>query len=469
MKTKVYITALLLVAIIVAIMISSAAWFSANSLVDTTITTVTAADSLRMTISVPNDHANPDSYLGQTGVQYNGLDSPYVLKYYPVQLQAVASGSADLFMYCDISAVSIQSIIEDEPLVELNENQILSNFTWRFGVPQVSTVFNPETGEYEERVTEKIYKNNNGFLFSEEGEPFAVQDGAAYNFTLYLYFLGEEGYELMQQTNADIPDEYIFAYSDISYMWATFYITISIGIKGLYRISFDSMGGTPCDSIPTTGGNTILLPTTQHTDQSKYFGGWYDNPSFVGDPFEVDTLTRRPRRTDFTLYARWLDKPAVRFDANGWWGVLPPTQYVMPGDTASDPQTADIIAWTTTPMTYQQYVANPVPFDFENTTIHGDLTLYAVWRTRHLITLHMDTVYSGYLVVDGVTYNSTYTFYVYDGDTIPNIYHPEPDSSIREFKRWSTKGDALLYTLAPQYDFSTVITGPVHLYAYYGI
>lgn len=468
MKTKIYITALLLAGLIIAIMISSAAWFSANSLVDTTTTIVTAADSLKMTISVPNDHANPDSYLGQTGIQYNGLDSPYFLNYYPVELQVSTAGNMGLFMHCDISAVSIKSIIEDEPVEELAEQDIIKNFTWRFGVPQRRMVFNPDTGLYEEQITEKIYKNNNGFLFSEEGQPFGIEDGASYNFNLYLYFLGEEGYELMQQTQANISDEYIFEYSDISYMWATFYISISIGIKDLYQITFNSMGGTPCEPIPTTGGHTIMLPVTENSDQTKYFGGWYDNMSFGGEPYEVDTLISRPKHNDFTLYAKWLDKHAVTFNANGWSGTLPQTQYIMPGGKASDPQTADIIAWTTTPMTYQQYVANPSPFNFANTVINGDLTLYAVWRTRHLITLHIDTVYSGYLVVGGVTYNSTYTFYVYDGETIPDIYTPEPDSSMREFKKWSTDSNASSYLVADTYNFGTIVTAPVHLYAYYG-
>lgn len=460
---------MLLVGLIVALVISSAAWFSANSLLDTTFTVVTAADSLKMTISVPNDHANPDSYLGQTGIQYNGLDSPYFLTYFPVQLQVSTAGNTGLFMHCDISEISIKSIIEDEPIEDLTEQNILNNFTWRFGVPQRRMVFDPETGQYEEILTEKIYKNNNGFLFSEDDQPFGIEDGASYNFNLYLYFLGEEGYELMQQTQADIPDSYIFEYSNISYMWATFYISIEIGIKDLYQINFNSMGGTPCDSIPTTGGHTIMLPTTEISDQTKYFGGWYDNNSFVGEPYEVNTLINRPKHSDFTLYAKWESKPAVSFNANGWTGTLPAPQYIMPGGTSVDPQTEDIIAWTTSPMSYQQYTANPTPFNFTDTVINGNLTLYAVWRTRHLITLHMDTNYSGYLVVEGVTYNSTYTFYVYDGETIPNIYNPEPDSSTREFKKWSTDSKAITYISASAYNFGTVITAPVHLYAYYGI
>ena len=251
-------------------------------------------------------------------------------------------------------------------------------------------------------------------------------------------------------------------------MWSTFYITINIGIRDLYTINFDSNGGSGCQSIKTR--REMADTSAYHRRLNQDFRRLVRRPAISGQPFENDSLVKNPSKTGFTLYARWLDKPALSFNANGFTGAqMPATQYLEPGDIPSNPgfPHEDIVAWTEEPMSYDDYMANPTPYDF-NQPIYESKTLYAVWRVKHLVTLHMDTNYGGYLIVDGERYDSVYTFYVYDVQNY-SIYRPEADSAMREFKKWSLDSSASSYITAPAYDFSTAVTAPVHLYAYYGL
>ncbi len=468
LKVKIYFSIIILVGLLVAMVMSSIAWFTVNLEVQSSEVTLTASSSLGLNISIPQEYENEDSYMGQTGLQYEGLDSPYKLVYDPIAIDAEVGDEKDYYLYSDISDVEIDTVMDEEALV-LSDEEITDNFTWRYGVMRRVTEINPDTGLEEQNYVEKFYKNNNGFLYDEEtGEPFRVYDNQTQTLTLYLIFIGEEGYSLLESTQADISQEYKFIYSDIAYMWATFNIRVNIGIRELYTISFNSMGGSDCESIPTTGGAMVNLPTPTIEDETKYFGGWYDNPLGEGDEFVNDTLVNEPRQQGFTLYAKWIDKAVLSFDANGYPDDMPSSQYIVHNQTGVEPEMDETIYWTTSPMSWDDYLSDPQPFDFD-TPITNDITLYAVWQPRYTVTLHMDTNYSGYLVVEEEEYHDTYVFEVYEGETIPDIYTPEPNSSSLEFKKWSLDSNALSHSFASAYDFSQPVNEDTHLYAYYGI
>lgn len=460
-----YFTVITIIGLLVAMIISSVAWFSANDFLYTNTVTLTSSDSLQMVLSIPSEQSNLDSYMGQIGIEYEGLDSPYCSIYDPVDLAIDLGDDKDYYMVCELTDVTIKLVMEEEEV--LTTQEILSNFTWRFGIMGWQSVYNPETEEYENIYAEKFYKNNNGFLYDEEtGQPLKVIDGMNYSLTYYLYFVGEEGFSIMQETESNIPSTYKFEFSDLSYMWSTFYVSINIGVRELYNINFESNGGSQCESIPTTGGTSVLLPTPTAGDETKYFGGWYDNPTFDGQPFAADTLLENPRQGDFTLYAKWLDKLTVTFDANGCTATMPDIQYIIPGGTPTNPGVwGDIVAWTATPTTYEEYLDNPNDFDFSQ-PITEDTTIYAV-RYKHKITLHISHKKDGYLIVDDITYTDLYIFYVYEEATIPNIYTPVKDGNLGEFKKWSLENDAIYYIDAVAYNFNTPVTNDVHLYAYY--
>lgn len=310
MKTgsKVYVTIVLLAAVFFTLVLGTAAWFSANREVSVNKTTITAAKSISMAISIPSQQANTNAYLGQTGIQYSGLDSPYFLRYLPIDVYLKTEGAEGLYFFCDITEVGIKSVVTSE-IQQLSKSDIEKNFTWRFVLSKYERRINPDTGEEESVLVETTFKNQNGFFYNDEGGVFSAEDNAELSFTLYLYFLGEKGLSLMERTKSDIPAIYTFDYCDVSYMWSTFYINIEMGIRTLYEIRFDSRGGSAHGPLYTTGGSEVSLPEPTVGDDTVYFAGWYDNPEGFGAPYLNDTFLTTPLRRSVTLYARWLPKP----------------------------------------------------------------------------------------------------------------------------------------------------------------
>ncbi len=473
-KFKIYLSFIILVCLFIALVMSSIAWFTVNLELDSNRATLTASSWFEFNISVPQEYENEESYMGQTGLQYQGLDSPYTVIYDPITINIEVDDAKSYYLFSEIINVSIDTIIEDEPII-LTPQEIKKNFTWRYGIRHKVTRINPDTGEEEEYYEERLYKNSNGFLYdTQTNQPLRIRDRLTYTLRLYLIFLGEEGYSLMQDTQSDIPAEYKFEYSDLTYMWGRFTISLNLGVKELYTVRFNSMGGSYCEPISTTGGEIISLPEPTIADNTKYFGGWYDNSFFEGERFEENTLLHSPRQSDFTLYAKWIDKAVLRFNANGYPGAMPPEQYIIHGEKGFEPQMQETIYWTTTPMSWSEYMSNPQPFDF-NSPIEHDVTLYAVWRPRYTVTLHLNNGSdTGYMIIDGQQVYNSYSFTVYEGltiiDVMPDILDNEPVCTrpLREFKKWSLDGSALTYMSAPTYYFNEPIYQDTHVYAYYG-
>ena len=77
----------------------------------------------------------------------------------------------------------------------------------------------------------------------------------------------------------------------------------------LYRVSFETNGGTSLESYRTD--KIDFIPTIQKEDAT--FAGWYTPSSFSGTaisfPFEVSD--------DVTLYAKWIQNYSVSFETNG--------------------------------------------------------------------------------------------------------------------------------------------------------
>ena len=69
----------------------------------------------------------------------------------------------------------------------------------------------------------------------------------------------------------------------------------------VYTVQFDSMGGSPVDSVEAAAGSRFA-PPAEPARAGYVFGGWYKDASYNAKwNFDVDTVT-----TDLTLYARWI-------------------------------------------------------------------------------------------------------------------------------------------------------------------
>jgi|AGTN01.2.fsa_nt_gi Listeria-Bacteroides repeat domain (List_Bact_rpt). len=288
---KIYVAAGILAALVCALVVGSLAWFISIRNLDITVTTLTAADSLSMELYVPSHQENGDSYKGQTGIKYNGDDSPYVVRYFPLDFVADISGERPFYFKTDISAVFIETLLPDN-YKHLTAEEIRKNFTVRL------TLFNLATQG------ETIYRPENGFLKDGEGNLLEVEGGRHYVFRLEVIFLGEQGYSLLESTMADISSFYTFEYSDKNfYLWADFHLTIRLSVRNLLFVNFDSRGGSAVPRRETTGGGLLDLPIPSY--DGHIFLGWYDNPGLAGEPFGENTLQDKPRDASFTLYAKW--------------------------------------------------------------------------------------------------------------------------------------------------------------------
>jgi uncharacterized repeat protein (TIGR02543 family) len=90
-----------------------------------------------------------------------------------------------------------------------------------------------------------------------------------------------------------------------------------------YTVTFDSEGGTPCDSLAVTYRQPygpLCAPTrTGHT-----FAGWYDGDNGTGA--EITAATVMLAGGNHTLFARWiLNSYTVRFDSEGGSACTPRT------------------------------------------------------------------------------------------------------------------------------------------------
>ncbi|MEO2207774.1 InlB B-repeat-containing protein [Paenibacillus pabuli] len=138
-----------------------------------------------------------------------------------------------------------------------------------------------------------------------------------------------------------------------------------------YTVNFDSNGGTAVDDQSVQYGELATAPVDP-TLAGHTFAGWFTD-SGLSQRFDFDN---RAVTGDLTLYAKWtINSYTVNFDSNG--GTAVDDQSVQYGKLATapvDPTLAGHIfaGWFTDSRLSQA-------FDFDNTVVTGDITLYAKW------------------------------------------------------------------------------------------
>lgn len=117
-----------------------------------------------------------------------------------------------------------------------------------------------------------------------------------------------------------------------------------------YKITFDSRGGSPVDSVEVLAGQTAAVPESPEKE-GFHFAGWcFDQEGF--GMYDFDNLVTG----DITLYARWLDASAenctITFDSGGGTGEMPEitvdkgTDYVLPECNFTGPDGKEFRAWS---------------------------------------------------------------------------------------------------------------------------
>ncbi|MCC5910806.1 MAG: InlB B-repeat-containing protein [Clostridiaceae bacterium] len=139
-----------------------------------------------------------------------------------------------------------------------------------------------------------------------------------------------------------------------------------------YTVTFDSQGGSVVD-VETVDYNDLIVEPEAPVKEGYSFGGWYREAGLINQwDFGTDVVTQ-----NMDLYAKWnVNQYTVNFNVDGGSSVA--TQMVAYNDRAIEP-----IPPTKTGYTFEGWYTDnsyTTEFDFHNTSITGDTTIYAKWE-----------------------------------------------------------------------------------------
>ena len=140
-----------------------------------------------------------------------------------------------------------------------------------------------------------------------------------------------------------------------------------------YKVTFNTNGGSAVEAISVKHGDTPSMPANP-TKTGFDFKGWFKDAEFK-EQFYLSPIT-----SDLTLYAKWeVSVYTVFFNVD--YGSAVSSQLIEHGGKVTkpaDPTRANCIFsnWYTAPYTG---TAADVPFDFTNTVITANTTIYAGW------------------------------------------------------------------------------------------
>lgn len=343
--SKKYIGILIIVgtgiALLFAGVTASLAWYTNQEKVWTDDTTLFAESVDTLTVTVPETAIEYDKYMGQTGTQYSGADSPYSLAYSPVKIDYSSENANEYYLKCHFVESVITSVLGVKTTI--TEKQLIDNFTLRL----VLLDYDEGTDTYTE--TSTVYKPENRFLRdTSTNKLLKVSNGTAY-YSIYVYFQGEYAYNLLQTTQANIGSEYTFDFSSETYMFSTFTLNALFEMKGLQNLgfgaaccdqSYEAMEDytiTPISAMLVTGGSlvdadgnarTYPVPELSTADYSKYFTDWFYNyydessESYVKRVYRlassdgVYTMEKDALPDSAVLYSVWGDSEKITLDGN---------------------------------------------------------------------------------------------------------------------------------------------------------
>ncbi len=147
----------------------------------------------------------------------------------------------------------------------------------------------------------------------------------------------------------------------------------------IYTVSFDSQGGSAIEDVQSQENSPVKRPKNPTKDGFE-FDGWYtendEKYQFFSSLVECD----------FTLYAKWIPRRTVTFVTD--YGSIPEVQYVGSGRYATEPK-----------IEYEHYYIDywyddyDNIWDFKETPILYDITLYAKWEKMIEIKVENDVIY----------------------------------------------------------------------------
>lgn len=152
----------------------------------------------------------------------------------------------------------------------------------------------------------------------------------------------------------------------------------------VYRVTFESNGGTQMTSQLVAEGDSVVEPD-QPEKEGYDFKGWYSNAELTDE--SKYTFSEKVN-SDITLYAKWEEKSGggepdpveeytVTFNSNG--GTQVPSQKVTEGESAEEPDAPtregyEFLGWYSS-----EELTDESRYTF-NEKVNEDITLYAKWK-----------------------------------------------------------------------------------------
>lgn len=179
-----------------------------------------------------------------------------------------------------------------------------------------------------------------------------------------------------------------------------------------YTVTFKSDENTVINTVTVKEGNSVGEPENPVKDGYQ-FDGWYTDVNCT-DKYDFNTVVS----ADLTLYAKWLAKYTVSFDTDG--GSTVESQTVVTGNKATKPAVNptkkgyNFVGWYTD-NTYT------TEFDFENTIIIDNTTIYAKFEDASIIRLNgytfnkistLEELTTGYYVIGGYNEKANTNYYM---------------------------------------------------------
>lgn len=235
-------------------------------------------------------------------------------------------------------------------------------------------------------------------------------------------------------TNVDLTDKYNFdlpVTADLK-LYAKFEESVAVETQ---TVTFMKDAETLFDTSVVKKGNTVGVPA-EPTNDGYSFAGWYtDVKCTTAYDFNL------PVNTDITLYAKWLAKYTVSFDTDG--GSTVESQTVVTGNKATKPAVNptkkgyNFVGWYTD-NTYT------TEFDFENTIITDNITIYAKFEDTSIIRLNgytfnkistLEGLTTGYYVIGCYISNSNeYKYMISDMNTTKSFKSSDDPTEFYEIK-----------------------------------
>lgn len=172
-------------------------------------------------------------------------------------------------------------------------------------------------------------------------------------------------------TNANLSTESIFSYDTP----ITSDLILRASYTGAeYALSFDTNGGDMLQPLPIYFGETYPEVIPEATKTGYTFIGWYDAPqsNVEANLFDFDAEVDG----DATAYAHFeANEYTITFEPENGEGSFTDTgfydDYFFAPDSEPTRDNYSFMHWSTEPF--------GEAYDFDDTTVTGDLTLYAVW------------------------------------------------------------------------------------------